>query len=101
MKVRGVVKGQTIELETPAGLPEGQQVEVEICVAAKAAQTEDAKERPAPYAPLTPEELDAKIASDPKFEEMRKAREFRNKLEKQWGGKLNLSVQDVREDRDR
>ena len=30
MKLRGVVKGQTIELETPAGLPEGQQVEVEI-----------------------------------------------------------------------
>ena len=30
MKTRGVIKGKTIELDTPAGLPEGQRVEVEI-----------------------------------------------------------------------
>ena len=30
MKLRGVVKGQTIVLDTLAGLPEGQQVEVEL-----------------------------------------------------------------------
>ena len=30
MKRRGVIKGQTIELDEPLGLPEGQQVEVEV-----------------------------------------------------------------------
>ena len=34
MKRRGIVKGQTIELEEPLGLPEGQQVEVEVAVSA-------------------------------------------------------------------
>ena len=30
MKRRGIVKGRTIELDTPIGLPEGQVVEVEV-----------------------------------------------------------------------
>ena len=30
MKRRGTVKGQTIEFDEPLGLPEGQQVEVEV-----------------------------------------------------------------------
>ena len=80
MKVRGVVKGQTIELATPAGLPEGEQVEVEIRVAGEVEKTADAKARPAPSVSLTREEPVAKIASDPKFEEMRKAREFREMI---------------------
>ena len=32
MKRKGVVKGQTIEFNEPLGLPEGQQVEVEVKV---------------------------------------------------------------------
>lgn len=32
MKRKGVVKGQTIEFDEPLGLPEGQQVEVEVAV---------------------------------------------------------------------
>ena len=34
MKLRGTVKGQTIEFDEPLGLPEGQQVEVEVAVSA-------------------------------------------------------------------
>ena len=34
MKRKGVVKGQTIEFDEPLGLPEGQQVEVEVAVSA-------------------------------------------------------------------
>lgn len=34
MKLRGTVKGQTIEFDAPLGLPEGQQVEVELVVSA-------------------------------------------------------------------
>ena len=34
MKRKGVVKGQTIEFDEPLGLPEGQQVEVEVAVIA-------------------------------------------------------------------
>ena len=34
MKRKGTVKGQTIEFNEPLGLPEGQQVEVEVAVSA-------------------------------------------------------------------
>ena len=33
MKRKGIVKGQTIEFYEPLGLPEGQQVEVEVSTA--------------------------------------------------------------------
>jgi predicted DNA-binding antitoxin AbrB/MazE fold protein len=68
MKLRGEIKGQTIALDGPVDMPDGQRVEVEI------RPVDDVIER---------------------------AREIRDKLEKQWGGKLNRSLEYVREDRDR
>ncbi len=37
MKRKGIVKGQTIAFNEPLGLPEGQQVEVEVTVSPAAA----------------------------------------------------------------
>ena len=85
MKRRGIVKGQTIEFDYPLGLPDGQAVELDIRPLAgengtlPAGQTDRERQR----------------------EALRQADEIRDRLEKQWGGKLNLSVQYIREDRDR
>ena len=86
MKRRGIVKGQAIEFEHPLGIPDGQAVELDI-------------------RPLAGENGASPAAqADRKRqigEAMRQADEIRERLEKQWGGKLNLSVQYIREDRDR
>ena len=85
MKRRGIVKGHTIEFDHPLGLPDGQAVELDIRPladqngASPAGQTDRERQR----------------------EALRQADEIRDRLEKQWGGKLNLSVQYIREDRDR
>ena len=85
MKRRGIVNGQTIEFDHPLGLPDGQAVELDIRPlegengASPATQTDRERQR----------------------EALRQADEIRDRLEKQWGGKLNRSVQYIREDRDR
>ena len=85
MKRRGIVKGHTIEFDHPLGLPDGQAVELDIRPladkngASPAGQTDRERQR----------------------EALRQADEIKDRLEKQWGGKLNLSVQYIREDRDR
>ena len=85
MKRRGIVKGQTIEFDHSLGLPDGQAVELDIRPLegqnglSPAGQTDRERQR----------------------EALRQADEIRDRLEKQWGGKLNLSVQYIREDRDR
>ena len=68
MKRRGVVKGQTIILDDPIELFDGQHVEIDV---------------------------------NPVDDVIEKAREIRNKLERQWGGRLNRSLDYIREDRDR
>lgn len=67
MKLRGEIKGQTIVLDKPVDLADGQRVEIDI------------------------QPVDDVIES---------AKEIRNKLEEQWGGKLNRSLEYLREDRD-
>ena len=85
MKRRGIVKGQTIELDHPLYLPDGRAVELDI--------------RPLPSQNgVVP--VDQSVR-ERQIEASRQADEIRNRLEKQWGGKLNLSVEFVREDRDR
>ena len=85
MKRRGIVKGQTIEFEHPLGIPDGQAVELDI----------------RPLAGENGASPAAQADRERRREAMRQADEIRERLEKQWGGKLNLSVQYIREDRDR
>ena len=86
MKRRGIVKGQTIEFEHPIGFPDGQAVELDI----------------RPLAGENGASPEAEADRERQIgEALRKADEIRDRLEKQWGGKLNLSVQYVREDRER
>ncbi len=116
MKIRGTIKGQMIELDSPTGLPTEQRVEIDIrplddlpkTGESKAHEADSAKpikkrKRGTRLSDIYPnvEELDARIATEPQFEFIRQAREHRKKLEKEWGGKLNLSTQWIREDRDR
>ena len=96
MKVRGTVKGKGIAVDAPLNLPEGQQVEVEISPAAPAIEG-TATVRTYPMPP----ELEARIATEPQFENLRRADEIREKLAKRWGGPLNLATQFIREDRER
>lgn len=86
MKRRGIVKGQTIEFEHPLGIPDGQAVELDIRPLAG--------ENGA--SPAAQADRERQIG-----EALRQADEIMERLEKQWGGKLNLSVQYIREDRDR
>ena len=85
MKRRGIVKGQTIEFDHPLGLPDGQAVELDIHPlvgengASPAGQTDRERQR----------------------EALRQADEIRERIRKELGGVLNLSVQYVREDRGR
>lgn len=101
MKMRGMVIGQTIELEAPIGLPDGQQVEVEIRVPDKLVEPVAEKERASRRRYPKWEKLEARIATDPEFDDIREARQLREKLAKQWGDSLNLSLEYIREDRDR
>ncbi len=68
MKRRGIIKGQTIILQDPIEMTDGQHVEVDV---------------------------------HPLEDAIEKAKKIRNKLEKQWGGRLNRSLDYIREDRDR
>ncbi len=67
MKEHDVIKGQTIVLDEPVDLLDGQRVEVDV------RPVDDVIER---------------------------ARKTRNKLEALWGGKLNRSLQYLKEDRE-
>ena len=86
MKRRGIVKGQTIEFEHPIGFPDGQAVELDIRLLAgeNGASPEAEADR------------ERRIG-----EALRKADEIRERIRKEIGGELNLSVQYVREDRER
>ena len=48
-----------------------------------------------------PPELEARIATEPQFEYLRRADKIREELAKHWGGPRNLSTQFIREDRER
>ena len=67
MKLRGVVRGQTIELETSTGLPDGQCVQVELEIAASQTTAETKADQ----------DLETRIATDPAFEDIRQARALR------------------------
>ena len=86
MKRRGIVRGQTIEFEHPIGFPDGQAVELDIRPLAgeNGASPEDQADR------------ERRIG-----EALRQADEIRERIRKELGGELNLSVQYVREDRER
>ena len=71
MRMHGVVRGSSIDLQEPLDLPEGQEVEVDIVAAESSA--------------LFVEEL----------------RAFRARLLDRWGEPMDLSTQMIREDRDR
>ncbi len=113
MKIRGTIKGQTIELDSPSGLPTDQRVEIEVRPVQDGAEADDEKlnlpdsvkgrRRITRFSDLgiSVEELEARIATEPQFEFIRQADEHRKKLEKLRGGKLNLTTQWIREDRDR
>jgi hypothetical protein len=91
MKLRGVVKGKTIELEVAPGLPDGQRVQVELEVATTETVTETKPDQ----------DLETRIATDPAFEDIRQARALRERIAAQRGGKLLNSVDLIREDRSR
>ena len=85
MKTRGIIKGKTIELDTPAGLPDGQRVEVEIRTSAEPARPPGASERAdRPRYPAR-EELGAGIAAAPDAEVIRAADKIRKGQEKKDG----------------
>ena len=86
MKRRGIVKGQTIEFDHPLGLPDGQAVELDI----RPLAGENG------LSPAAQAERKRQIG-----EALRQADEIRERIRKELGGELNLSVQYIREDRER
>ena len=104
MKASGAVRGRTIAIDTPINLPEGQRVEVDIQSVAPESETlarEGKSNEPVLRLDMTKDEIDAIIATDPRFEGIRRLDRMRARLLKRWGEPLNLSTQFIREDRDR
>ena len=67
MKLHGIVRGQTIELDVSTGLPDGQRVRVELETAA-IPDTAETKRDP---------DLETRIATEPAFQNIREARALR------------------------
>lgn len=121
MKMRGIIKGRTIHLDHPIDLPEGQPVAVAI---QPTPAPPDAYQPPGlrllyfgkgappwtnPDDPLLKAlnmseqertELEARIASEPEFENIRRADRLRAKIALKMGGVTNCSLQYIREGRD-
>ena len=91
MKLHGVVKGSTIELEGDPELPDGQRVLVELEIPKVGIDIK----------PLSDLELENRIATDPAFEDIRQARALRDRIAARLVGDLPSSVDLVREDRSR
>ena len=91
MRVHGVIKGKTIELETDPELPEGQPVLVELEIQTAALHA----------IPPSDREFENRIATDPAFADIRHARELRDRIAGRLGGNLLDSVDLIREDRTR
>lgn len=91
MKLHGIVKGSTIELEGDPDLPDGQRVLVELEIPKAGI---DAK-------PLSDRELENRIATDLAFEDIRQARALRERIAARLEGNLANSVDLIREDRSR
>ena len=91
MKLHGVVRGTTIELEANPELPDGQRVLVELEIPITESNTE----------PISELDLESRIASDPDFASIRQARSLRERIATRLSGKLLNSVELIREDRTR
>ena len=74
MKLRGNIKDGKIVLDCPVDMDDGLEVEVDIRPVKTVSRTDMQKV-------------------------LEESRELRNALEKRWGGRRNLSTQDVREGR--
>ena len=100
MRRRGVVRGQTIEIDGPVGLPEGQHVEMDVRPAGAVIGRDEqrADEHEKRFDAMG--DLESRIAIEPQFEHIREADSIRKDLEKLWGGKLNRSLEYIREDRE-
>ena len=116
MKTQGTIRGRSIILDTFPGFERDQRVEVDITPVedttetVKAQKDEAGTREPAQKRKrggrfsemgISQEELEARIATEPRFEFIRQADKHRKKREKLQGGKSNLTTQWIREDRDR
>ena len=82
MKTKGVIRGTTIELQTPTDFPDGQVVAVEISLP-------------------TAREAAAGAIGHSGSDLMKAADELRQSIAERLGGNLDSSVEYIREDRER
>lgn len=90
MRMQGIIRGRTIELDTAPNLPDGQVVQVDV-LADSAGWPDTASQ------PDNLQEFDEGTRSDI----VSAAGELRGRIAKRWLADPNLSVQYIREDRDR
>ena len=91
MKLHGVVKGTTIELEDDPELPDGQRVVVELEIPTTVFDS----------GPLSDYGLENRVAAEPDFASIRRARLLRERIAARLGGNLLDSADLIREDRAR
>ena len=94
MKMTGVIVGQTIVLDAPTNLPDGQtvQVDVEIATAEPGG--------PIPQLGATANEVTGSGDQAPS-DHLRATDAFRQRIAERWRGRVDRSVGDIREDRER
>lgn len=91
MKLHGVIKGKTIELETDPELSEGQRVLVELEITMPPSNPDS----------LSCGDFENGRATNPASENIRQARALRQRIAARLGGHLLNSVDLIREDRSR
>ena len=94
MKMTGVIVGQTIVLDAPTNLPDGQTVQVDVEIATAEPG------RPIPQPRTTANEVTGSKEQAPS-DHLRATDAFRRRIAERWRGRVDRSVGDIREDRDR
>ena len=91
MKVHGIVKGRTIELDADPELPDGQRVLVELEITIPTSNPDS----------LSHGDFENGRSANPASENIRQARALRDRIASRQGGSLLNSVDLIREDRAR
>ena len=91
MKLHGVIKGKTIELETDPELPDGQRVLVELEITMPTSNPDS----------LSHGDFENGKSASPASENIRQARALRDRIAARQGASLLNSVELIREDRSR
>ena len=96
MRVRGVIRGQAIELDKPTNLPDGQEVQIDVLAENEPAKLSDAEADQTPIVKVASAGIEREVSPN-----VLAADKLRMRIAARWGTAPDRSAQYIREDRDR